>query len=1031
MFALDFLLLRSPLQSYSLAFQDSASDLNPMFVEGLRLAAPDFYKELQKIDFANEKQKQKIQDSFYKYWLRSCTRCTPYGIFAGSTVVNIKKEQTSIVIRESKDHILKSRLDMGLLFLLKNKIEEIPEILSQLKFSVNDSLYETASDLRYAEYSIQHKIRNYKLSSIEKTGYITFICSYAKTPKTIAELNEALAKFSGIEVAEVESFIKEIRDSQILVSELELNLTGIDPLQHLIENLEGFIGIEAILDKLKHINLLLQSAENQLHFNEIERELLEGFQLEDQPKDIIQVDLKLGISKNVIDKVVVDELVKQSEDLFLLSRMAANPAIEVFKRKFLEKYEGQEIPITIALDNDLGIGYGDGAMTGGSEWIDDLPIGMLNSGAGHSFDELSKFTFLKYQDFLTNGNEAIDISQEELAALKNVNQHHKFPSSLYIFGSLLRDDKSAHPGAFKFGLNGIGGPSAANLIGRFTLGDEELTGLAQDVLSREEAEYPNAIFAEIVHTPEGRVGNILLRSHLRKYEIPYLGKSGLNEESQIPVNDIMVSVKGNEIVLRSIKHHKRIFPRLSTAHNFQHQSLPMYKFLCDLQLQGYAYPNVWDWGVLNNLKYLPRVTYKSLILKKARWVIDEIEVTALSAEPNNFDRAFEQLREKRKLPKMVVVVQSDNHLLMDLENDQSIRIFLSYVKKYKSIVLEEFLFTAENCIVRDVNNQPFTNEVIIPVHRKNVEQVLKLKNEVGKIIQRKFPPGSEWMYLKVYGGNKSLEKILMNDIYLLLQDSLENRCFEKFFFVRYQDQADHLRLRFYNSKTEKHVALQNKLMMLLSPYLESGQLDKVSIDTYVREIERYSEQLMEESESIFFNDSMAVLRLNTLINEIEEPLKYKLLFAMRGIDVFFMDFGMSLADKVLLLKRLSDGYMQEFGAAAQLKQDLNHKYRKIQQEIFSHMDDFQDDKNEIQEAINIFKLRTELNAEPIRHIQSKLGIEKKDVLLNLLADYIHMFNNRLFIAQQRKYELVVYAFLERYYSSILAIQSKKTNKMHV
>jgi len=48
----------------------------------------------------------------------------------------------------------------------------------------------------------------------------------------------------------------------------------------------------------------------------------------------------------------------------------------------------------------------------------------------------------------------------------------------------------------------------------------------------------------------------------------------------------------------------------------------------------------------------------------------------------------------------------------------------------------------------------------------------------------------------------------------------------------------------------------------------------------------------------------------------------------------------------------------------------------------------------------------------------------KDVQLYLLPSFIHMSVNRLFPTSQRKYELLLYFFLETYYYS-LAARNKK------
>ena len=69
-------------------------------------------------------------------------------------------------------------------------------------------------------------------------------------------------------------------------------------------------------------------------------------------------------------------------------------------------------------------------------------------------------------------------------------------------------------------LHHVGGPSGANLLGRFCHADPDLLANVAEHLREEEALDPDAIFAEVVHLPEGRLGNVLLRPVLRPRRDP-------------------------------------------------------------------------------------------------------------------------------------------------------------------------------------------------------------------------------------------------------------------------------------------------------------------------------------------------------------------------------------------------------------------------------------------------------------------------------------------------------------------------------
>ncbi len=119
-----YLLLRSPLQSLNDALNFNAP-LKPIFEEGLYLSSPDFWTALKK-DSNKEKEKLKLQQSFSKYWLRSCSRSTPYGTFAGTTMAAITEDNTQLVLEDNATHIRKVRLDMNYLNGIITALSQLP-----------------------------------------------------------------------------------------------------------------------------------------------------------------------------------------------------------------------------------------------------------------------------------------------------------------------------------------------------------------------------------------------------------------------------------------------------------------------------------------------------------------------------------------------------------------------------------------------------------------------------------------------------------------------------------------------------------------------------------------------------------------------------------------------------------------------------------------------------------------------------------------------------------------------------------------
>src|SRR5262249_17485757 len=132
-------------------------------------------------------------------------------------------------------------------------------------------------------------------------------------------------------------------------------------------------------------------------------------------------------------------------------------------------------------------------------------------------------------------------------------------------------------GELRLGVGSVGGPPGATLLGRFCHSDPALHEVVTANIAAEHGLRPDAVFAEAVHLADGRLANISARPVLREHEIVYLGRSGAPADHQLPMTDLLVSVRDGRVVLRSRSLGREVVPRLTNAHNFVTGALGTYR----------------------------------------------------------------------------------------------------------------------------------------------------------------------------------------------------------------------------------------------------------------------------------------------------------------------------------------------------------------------------------------------------------------------------------------------------------------------
>ncbi|MGB3949057.1 MAG: lantibiotic dehydratase [Bacteroidia bacterium] len=1027
-------IFRSP----SVFLQDVVENLfcesqQKIFKESIYLASPILYDELIKWHQGELKEKKEVEKlivSLYKYYTRMGSRCTPYGLFAGCSVGKWANKSDIVI---SDDVCRSTRLDMNYLCSLAQYLSSHPTILPLLKFYPNNSIYSIGDQLRYVEYSYSNNRRLHQISAAQHSDYLKRILDKAKSGYLIKDLANEIVD-DEITVEDAEAFVKELIDNQIIVSELEPSVTGEEFLYQLIKTLKKInsdtkiVEIESIIQLLE--NIQQDVAEIDTHIgNDVSSyravyQKLKAFDMPIQENNLFQTDFYKKCNSATLDAGIQQQLLDTVNFLNNFFIKEENQNLKKFRENFYSEYEEAERPLLEVLDTETGIGYTGKDTSGVNVLLDDIRIPVkvqysqkLNWTHQQKFIHERLLTAIKENIYTVNFTD-LDLSNTNAGSL---------PDTMAIMFRMIGDKKLFFQGG--------GGSSAANLLGRFAHGDTQIHEIIKDITSHEQKLNNDKILAEIVHLPESRTGNILLRPVLRDYEIPYLGKSSAPPEKQIQLDDIMVSVKGDRIVLRSKRLNKEIAPRLSTAHNYSFNALPVYQFLCDIQTQNFDKSGLgFNWGVLSgSYKFLPRAEYKGVILKPAQWQFSKADFQILlDCKEVDYSIQIATWRQFWNIPVRVVLVEGDNELHINFEDELGVKLFFSIIKKRDSIILDEFLFDINDLLVKDSRGNGYTNECIA-ILLKNIDEkkvasqsvpFLKKEKQNYVSLQRNFSIGSEWLYYKFYCGVKTSDRILLEVIKPFTEEVINKQWADEFFFIRYSDPDLHIRLRFHLNNTENIGKIIILLHQYIHPYLEQGLINKIQTDTYKRELERYGINSMELIESFFYIDSVVTLNfLNLITNDTNEQVRWQ--FALHSVDDLLTNFQYTPNDKLALLKHLKESFLNEHGNSKELRFQLSAKYRKLRNDLENGM---KHKESSTEEMFLLLKWKEAQLQSVTNQIMELKNTNQLEVPLNdIISSCTHMMLNRIFKARQRTYEMLIYDLLYRYYESLIARDKKGLN----
>ena len=803
----------------------------PEIAEAIFLASPDLAESVEQWRREPESKKGKrTEQGLVRYFLRMVSRSTPFGLFSGCTAGRVG-ERTRLTLTERGAYRRHSRLDMDYLFALCEHLARDPDVRAELLFRPNSSLYEAAGRLRFAESRVHGRLRTYHLVAFDAFDALRETLQRASDGARLHDLATALVASDGeIALEDAQAFLHDLVDNQLLVPELELPVTGEESTAGLLRQLDALRAAADVRTRLTHAERTLFDVDAAglgslpQRYRDLAREL-EPLGVPVELSRLFQVDLMKPASEVVIGETVIAEVLRGAEILHRFSRPRFERSLEDFRSAFVDRYGAErEVPLLDVLDEESGIGYERSANAGAeaSPLLSGLPLQRRGErtrlGWGNSEAALLQIVTRA----LAEGRTEITLNDDDVKRLENP-ERPPLPDAFHTMVVLAAASSEAiERGEFRVLMHGGMGPSGARMLGRFCHVDDAIReGVAKHVAA-EEALRPGAVFAEIVHLPAGRLGNILARPVLREYEIPFHGRSGAPRDRQIPLDDLVVTVSGDQIRLRSRSLDREVVPRLSTAHNTTGESLGVYRFLAALQ-RGIGLQ--WDWGALEAAPFLPRVVSGRLVLSRARWHVGGAEIRPIAAASVAARyRLMQRLREERRMPRYVVLSDGDNELLVDFENALALDAVIDLVRKREEITLTE-VYPAPDELCAEGPEGRFFHELIVPFTRRPIA-ASSVSSDAPKapslLIARTFPPGSEWLYAKLYIGTATADRVLCEELAPLAADAVASGAARRWFFIRYADPNWHLRVRFHGDPLMLRERVQPPLEAMCGRLVDAG-----------------------------------------------------------------------------------------------------------------------------------------------------------------------------------------------------------------
>jgi thiopeptide-type bacteriocin biosynthesis protein len=879
---LDHLVVRAPLlpvESYRALSGNGTAPAGagvgawarPLVRQALTVASPSLVAALDRPD-PDGAGAARARDSLLRYLIRMSTRPTPFGLFAGTGIARWS-DRTDLELAGPPR--TRTRLDMEWLLDLVLRLEADPGLRRQLRLVANPAAFAHGGRIHLSERAptaassggpragaldAQPGAAPAPDVSVRATGAVRLALALARRPVRYADLAARLQEgVPGATPQRVDALVAQLCEATLLLTDLRPPLTVTDPAGWVIDRLTaagspaagrlaGLVADVAALDRVGPGAAVTAAA----RLDERAATLAGRRAV----RSALQVDAALELGGTGINRAVGEAVAGAAELLLRLSPLPEGPPhLAAYRRAFQRRYgTDRTVPLLELLDPRFGLG----------------PLGRPGApadrprSAGEGRDQLLLDLAGRA---LADRRMGLELDGELAGRLATwTPDPAAVPATLELYVGVAAGSAAAiDAGAFTVVVGHAPGtaPAGRNL-GRFAdlLGPAGRAALVEAAGAGGPAR-PGVVVAELAYLPRRlRQANVAVRPGVHGHELVAATSPGVAPERVIPLDELVVGVAGGRLRLWWPAGGAEV--EVAAGHMLNPTGAPaVVRFLAEVGRDGRAQLGGFSWGPAAGLPFLPRVQAGRVVLRPASWRLG----------PGDLDGGFEaglgRWRAALAVPRHVRAGPGDRRMLLDLDDPAQAGQLRADLAAGRPVVLHEALPGPDDAWLPGPAGR-FLAELVVPLRLATppapppTAPVPPGRRPPARR-ERLRPPGSDWLYAKLYGPRQDEEELLSGAVRELAEAAVRDGDADGWHFLRYGDPEPHLRLRFRGDPGRLTGVLLPRLGAWAAGLVDAGGCERFVLDTYEREVERYGgPEGMAAAEDLFAADSRCVAGLLAL-----------------------------------------------------------------------------------------------------------------------------------------------------------------------